>query len=185
MFDFLKFFRRHPEPDPPTDKQRRYAAKLGIAVPPGMTKRELSAAIHEAEKRVPAATGKRERTKRKSRERKHGKETGEQEEFWNRFSADVGYMLAVFTRGKETVVDVLLVNEAEVDDQGELWLVVEFPKLVKDRSLGAYLEWDQGSHDLPVSSLLHYEPLHPKFESDGVNAYRKAVEKGLKIARKL
>ena len=40
--DMFGFFKKRPPDDPPTEKQRRYAAKLGIEVPPTMTKGQLS-----------------------------------------------------------------------------------------------------------------------------------------------
>jgi len=93
-------------------------------------------------------------------------------------------MLAVYTRGKETIVDVLRVNEAFIDDRSKLKLGVEAPKVVKDRYIGDYLDWDK-HFELAIGSLLYHEPLHSDFHSDGNDAYRKVVEKGLKIARKL
>jgi hypothetical protein len=185
------FFKKRPPADPPTDKQRRYAAKLGIDVPPTMTKAELSDAIADAERRNPALAEQRERVKSKVRERKFGKELVEEESRWNRFADEGGYMLAVYTRRKETIVDVLRVNEAFIDDRGKLKLGVEAPKVVKDRDIGDYLDWDK-HFELPIESLLYHEPLDPEFYSHdaegygpGNRAYRALVEKGLKIARDL
>lgn len=180
-----------PVTDPPTEKQRRYAAKLGIDVPPTMSKAELSAAIAEAERRNPALALRREQIKAKIREKKFGKALIEEEDRWNRFADEVGYMLAVYTRGKEKIVDVLRVNEAFIDDRGKLKLGVEAPRVVKDRYLGVHLEWDK-YFELPIESLLYYEPLDPEFydlDAHGYGsrnkAYREIVAKGLKIARKL
>lgn len=178
------FFKKRPPADPPTEKQRRYATKLGIDVPPAMTKAELSAVIADAERSNPALAEQRERVKSKVREKQFGKELVDQEDRWNRFADEVGYMLAVYTRGKETNVDVLRVNEAFIDERGKLKVGVEAPKVVKDRHIGDYLDWDK-HFELPIQSLLYHEPLHSDFHSDGNDAYRKLVEKGLKIARKL
>ncbi len=177
-------FKRRPPPDPPTGKQRCYAAKLGIEVPPTMTKEELSVAIADTERRNPSLAEQRERVKRKVREKKLGRELVGEEERWNCFADQVGYMLAVYTRGKETIVDVLRVNETFIDDRGNLRLGVEAPRVVKDRNFGKWLDWDR-HFELPIGSLLYHEPLHSDFHSEGNDAYRKAVEKGLKIARKL
>ena len=171
-----------PPDDPPTEKQRRYAAKLGIKVTPTMSKQDLSAAIADAERKNPKAAAQREVAKTKARERQFGKEVVDEEARWNRFADEVGYMLAVYRRGKEIIVDVLLVNEASINDRGKLILGVEAPKVVKDRHIGDYLDWDKHI-ELPVDSVLHCEPLHPDFHSDGNEAYRKAVEKGLRRAR--
>jgi hypothetical protein len=185
------FFKRRPPADPPTEKQRRYAAKLGIDVPPTMTKAELSDAIAGAERRNPALAEQRERVKTRVREKKLGKELVNEEDRWNHFADEVGYMLAVYTRRKETIVDVLRVNEAFIDDRGKLKLGVEAPKAVKDRYIGVHLFWDK-YFELPIESLLYHEPLDPEFYSHdadgygpGNKAYQSIVEKGLKIARKM
>jgi hypothetical protein len=78
MFGFFK--KKRPVAYPPTDKQRRYAARLGIEVPPSMNKADLSAAISEAEYRNPELTQEREQMKEKMRIRKFGKDLIEQEE---------------------------------------------------------------------------------------------------------
>jgi len=182
MFGFFK--RKRPPVDPPTEKQRRYAARLGIEVLPSMSKADLSAAISEVERRNPALAEKREQVKQKVRERKFGKELLEQEDKWNRFADEVGYMLAVYRHGKETVVDVLRVNEAFITDGGKLKLEVEAPKVVKDRYIGDHLEWDK-YFELALDSVLHHDPLHADFHNDGNDAYRTVVENGMKIARKI
>lgn len=190
-FVMFGFFEKGPPADPPTEKQRRYAAKLGIDVPPTMTKAELSAAIWDAERRDPALREQRDRVKSKVREKKFGKELTEQRSRWNRFAEEVGYMLAVYTRRNETIVDVLRVNEAFIDGRGKLKLGVEAPKVVKDRYVGDHLDWDK-HFELATESLLYHEPVDPDFYNHdaegygpGNNVYRKLVEKGLKIARKL
>ncbi len=143
------FFKKRPPADPPTDKQRRYAAKLGIDVPPTMTKAELSDAIADAERRNPSLAEKREQVKTKVREKKFGRELVEEEDRWNRFATEGGYVLAIYTRRKETIVDVLCVNEAFIDDQGKLKLGVDAPKVVKDRYIGDHLDWDR-HFELPM-----------------------------------
>ena len=187
----FSFFKKRLPPDPPTEKQRRYAAKLGIKVPPTMSKAELSAAIAQAERRNPALPEQRGRVKSKVREKKFGRELIYEEDRWNRFADEVGYMLAVYTRRKETIVDVLRVNEAFIDDRGKLKLGVEAPKLVKDRYIGDRLDWDK-HFELPIESLLYHESLDPEFythdadgHGPGNKAYQELIEKGRKIARKL
>ncbi|MGE3806900.1 MAG: hypothetical protein AB7K24_19715 [Gemmataceae bacterium] len=178
------FFKKHPEPDLPTDKQRRYAAKLGIEIPPSMTKDELSQAIAAVERRNPALGEKREQIVSKAREKRFDKDLTEQEGRWNRFADEIGYMLAIFTRGKEKIVDVLRVNQAFIDGRGKLRLGVESPKVVKDRDIGDFLDWDK-EFELPIGSLLFHEPLHAEFHAQGNEAYAQVVKRGLKIASEL
>jgi hypothetical protein len=204
----LGFFKKRPPVDPPTEKQRRYvaviniddsptekqrryAAVIGIDVPPTMTKAELSDAITNAERRNPALAERREQIKVKVREREFGKELVELEDRWNCFADKGGYILAIYTRGKKTIVDVLSVNEAFINDRGKLKLGVVAPKVVKDRVIGDCLDWD-GCFELPIESLLYHEPVDPGFYTHdgggygpGNRAYQKLVERGLKIARKM
>jgi hypothetical protein len=190
MFGFLLgLFKRREPPEPPTENQRRYAAKLGIPISPNMTKGGLSKAISEAERKNPAAAEKRsqikEKVKRRVREKRFGKELVDQEERWNHFAAEIGYMLAIYTEGRETVVDVLYVSDVFIDPDDGLCLDVEGPDVIKGSYKGGNrLIWDQ-RFDLPIKSLHYHEALHRKFDSDGNHAYRKAIQKGLKIARKL
>ncbi|MBA4190666.1 MAG: hypothetical protein C0467_21995 [Planctomycetaceae bacterium] len=180
MFSWL-FGRKEPF-DPPTEKQVRYAKRIGVKVTDEMSKADVSAAIAAEEKRKPGLARKREKANEAARERKFGKEVLEAEEEWNRLSEEVGYFIAVYMKRKETIVDVLFVNQAEVTEKGELRLLVAAPKVMKDRDLGDWLIWDK-EFELPIESLLHFEPLHPEFHHDGNDAYQKAVERGLKIAR--
>lgn len=185
------FFKKKPPPDPPTEKQLRYAKKLGIVVTPSMGKDDVSAAIGAAERASPRLAEQRDRVKRKSRERKFGPELIAEESRWNGFADDTEYMLAIYRHGKEIVVDVLRVNEACINERGKLVLGVEAPKLVKDRHIGEHLEWER-SFQLPREKLLYHEPLGPDFythDSNGFGpgnkAYQQAVQRGLKVARKL
>jgi hypothetical protein len=184
------FFKKRPSSDPPTEKQRRYAARLGIDVPSTMTKEELSAAIADSEQRNPALAVQRERIKVKVRERKFGKKLVHEERRWRRFADGGGFMLAVYTHRKETIVDVLRVNEAFINDRGKLKLGVSAPKVVKDRYLGDHLDWDK-DFEMAIESLQYHEPLDPEFYTHdaegygpGNKAYRKIVERGLQIALK-
>ena len=108
----LGFFKKKPPSDPPTEKQLRYARKLGITVTPSMNKDDVSAAITAAEHANPRLAQDRERFKAKARERKFGPELIAEEERWNQFADTTEYMLAIYRRGKDIVVDVLRVNEA-------------------------------------------------------------------------
>jgi hypothetical protein len=185
------FFKKRPPTDPSTEKQLPYAAMLGIRIPAGMTKAELSDAIADTERKNPALADAREQARSKIREKKLGKELVELEGRWNHFADKGGFILAVYAWRKETVVDVLRVNEAFIDDRGKLKLGVDAPKTVKDRYIGDHLDWDR-HFELPLESLLYHEPLDPEFYSHdakgygpGNKAYRGLVEKGLKIARKI
>lgn len=155
------FFKRKPV-DPPTQKQLNYAKGLGIAVTSRMSKREVSDAITEAE---------------------NGPELTKLVRKWQAFAVGEGYMLAVYTKGTKTImVDVLRVNDVSIEKK-VLKLFVEIPKRVKDKDIGEYLEWDK-SFDLAIEKLLYHEEMPKGFYDKGIPAYQKAVDRGLKIAKR-
>jgi len=177
------FFRRKPKYRP-TEKQRAYAKKLGIEIAPKMSKADVSRLISEAERSNPKLHRQREHIKENAHLKKHGKELVDAEDHWNEFAESTEYMLAVYKRGKKVVVDVLRVNGALINGRGKLALETEAPKRRKDRHLGEYLEWDR-CQEIPVAKLLHYEPLHREFHDEPLGVYKRTVQKGLKIAKKL
>lgn len=180
------FFKKKLPVIPPTEKQLSYAKRLGITVTPDMGISELSAAIGEAERKNPTARQKREEIKQRQRVRELGPELVHLEEKWTRFAEEIAYMLAIYQRGKNTIVDVLLVIDAVIDGARtkKIRLTVAAPKLIKERDIGDWLDWET-EFALPLEKLLHYEPLHTDFCGDGIPAYQQVVKRGLKIAKKL
>lgn len=107
-------------------------------------------------------------------------------ESWNDFADTHRFMLTVFRRRKEIIVDVLEVNFAEYDGR-DVILNVHEPKGVKDRHLGTLLEWEREKR-IKRKDILYFEPLGEDFDVkclDDLNHYRKAVERGLVIAKRL
>jgi hypothetical protein len=159
-----------PDFDRPTERQLRYAAFLGVQVPQGMTKWQLSRAIGDAELL-----------------KEYGLELFEELGRWNHCVDKYRYALAVYTRRKETIVDVLdYGGGARVGPRGKIIFTVAAPKLVKDPDLGRVLEWEK-QFELPLVSMLYYEPLafDVTFGLDeaGIAEYMRIVERGLAIAR--
>jgi hypothetical protein len=182
------FFKKRVPPEPPTAKQRRYAAILGIEVTPTMSRAELSQVIAASERRNPELAEKRKRVNAKVQERKHerrhGKEQVAEEKRWDAFSREVGYMLAIYRWRKAVVADVLQVVDVYFDDRDKLLLLVEAPKLIKETGGKDWLFWER-EFELPVNSLLYHEPLRRDFDREGIRAYWKAVERGLKLTKRL
>jgi len=186
-------FKKKPPADPPTQRQLNYAKRLGVTVTLRMSKQDVSAAISAAEAANPKAKRQREKINAKQAERAHaewvaecGQELIDAVEHWTNFADDVRFMLAIYDRGKNTIVDVLEVNDAYIDGtrKKKLKLCLAAPKVVKDRHIGNYLEWER-EFELPLEKLLHYEPLHSDFCNDGNDAYKKVVERGLKTAKRM
>lgn len=162
MFDF---FKRKPPLDPPTEKQIGYAKRLGIVVTPDMSKDAVSDEISKIEL---------------------GPEMFAAKKKWEAIAATDGYILAIYSKGAETIVDVLRVNDVSIEGQKTkgLKLEVESPKRIKDKDIGDYLEWDRG-FNLTIDKLLHSEVLPKDFYDSGIPGYQKVIDRGLKIAQKL
>ena len=173
-------------PQSPTTKQLNYASKLGIRISPNMSRNELSDAISDAERKNPKLARQREHIRESKRIKECGPELIAAEAQWLNFSETVGYMLAVYDRGKNTVVDVLRVEDAFIHGKvkKKLKLTVSAPKRIKDRYIGEYLDWDR-TFDLPFEKVRYHEPLHADFHDDGICVYQATVERGLDIAKKL
>ncbi len=161
---------------PPTDKQMAFLARLNYDGLPPETKEEASWLIDakKAGKKGPAL----ENAFREIRELLHVRDQ------WDEFAETIEYMLAIYKRGKNIIVDVLLVNGADVDDRGKLKLILAAPKLVNDSHIGQYLEWEK-DFEIPAINLLYNEAWRSKIPPDDLKGYEKAVKKGLKIAKKL
>ena len=182
MFSWL--FGKKPPDDPPTEKQRRYAKVLSIEVTPDMTKADLSYEIAKAEKRSPKHAKQRAEYKRNQRIREFGREAVEKEEEWNEFADEQDYMLAIYQRGKDIIVDVLRVLGADINKRKKVVLDVQAPKVVKDPDIGRVIEWER-EFTLPLEKLLYFEGLgRDYFLPDDLEKYKKLVERGLKIAKK-
>jgi hypothetical protein len=132
---------------------------------------------------APAAVRKREASRRRPPAGLSTKLAG-QEDKWNAIADAVGFVVAVYNSGEETLVDVLRVRGAYLNDRHTLVLEVTAPKTFTNPDLGGRLEWEN-RFELPIEDLRHYELLHAEFWRDGAEAYRNAVERGLKSAKDL
>ncbi|QDT10716.1 hypothetical protein [Planctomycetes bacterium K23_9] len=174
--------------DRPTKKQLDYAKLCGVAVRPGMNRSAVSSAIDAAFKADPKL-GFKAAARKKRDDTKHAGQYAERDKLlkkWNQFADGPEYMLAIYEKGKNVVVDVLRVNEADESGKTGVSLFCEAPKLRKDKHLGEHLEFERVVK-LNVKKLLYHEPL-PRFQDDHdteIDRYQKAVKRGLGIAKKL
>ena len=77
-----------------------------------------------------------------------------------------------------------MIEGASINDRGNLKLAFIAPKLVRDRYIGPYLDWDK-SFEICAQDLLYYELLGPNFRDTEIDDYTAAVRRGLKIAKRL
>jgi len=188
-------FRKKP-PDrglPPTEKQLRFAMRIGVPVPEGMTRDQLSRALDSAMERDPSIAKRmehiaeeRERRATKKREEHLGPDIIRQEQQWDDFAAEGVQFLAVYEHRKEWVVDVIQPFEAVVDEEKRrVRLEFHVPRRRRDRDIGEeILEWDDEKRpvSIPPKNLHYWEPVQHDLMFD-IPRYSKLVQRGLKIAK--
>ena len=138
----------------------------------------------QAHRDTAAADLKREAEIRRRRPAGLSMKLADQEDKWNAIADAVGFIVAIYSNGEETLVDVLRVDGVYLNNRHTLVLQVVAPKAVRDRDVGGRLQW-VNDIELSIEDLRHYEPLHVEFASCDPAAYRSAVERGRRAAEKL
>ncbi|MEO8495997.1 MAG: hypothetical protein ABI614_13065 [Planctomycetota bacterium] len=194
-----------PSFEPPTPKQLAFAKKLRIEVDPSMSKVDVASAIEDAVERNPTLKkklderdAKREQEAEEVARLQHIKECGPEliaaESEWQKFIDEIGFMLAVYQRGKKTIVDVLEVYDVSIEGKKKkkLKLYVAAPTAEKFRVKG--ILWDEEhvlslfwnrEFGLSLEKLLYHEPLRAKFDECFPSVYARTVKRGLEIAKRL
>lgn len=178
------------EPNSPSERQLNYARTLGVAIRPGMSKQQVSAAIDRALRLRPrqeregqfALEEKRQRAEAQ-RISRIGEEAFRLESHWDEYAQTTAWMLAIYRSGNSNAVDVLRVTGAIASDDRQIELHVVRPEPVCDHEIGDRLEWRQ-EFKLNLADLLHHEPL-PRFDSSNVDSYRAMIDQGTKRACQL
>ena len=114
---------------PPTQKQLDYAAHCGVNVTSKMDRDTVSQAIDAALNADPKlkfkAAARRKRAEKEAKSRFDGLSAPLKREFkkWNKAADENEHFLVVYTYGKETVVDILECENAELDDHSDSILI--------------------------------------------------------------
>jgi len=188
-------FRKKP-PDrglPPTEKQVRFARRIGVSVLEGTTRDQLSRALDAAMKRDPSIARRmerigeeRDRRAAKKRAEHLGPEIIRQEQQWDDFAAEGVQLLAVYEHRNEWIVDVIQPFEAVVDeDKRRIRLAFHIPRRRRDRDIGEeILDWDDEKRpvSIPPKNFYYWEPVHDDLMFD-IPRYSKLVKRGMKIAK--
>lgn len=188
-----RLFRQAEPPDPPTDKQLAFAKRKSIHVPDNATKSDLINLIAQWKRANPEEVAKGQQITSKIVDRKLGKEGAEVRAYWEKLEHEQAAVVAVYERGKKTVVDVLAVGEVEVIEtkktaKVKVWF--EAPKFMRDRYIGEHILWGETNpFGLETTKILWHQIFARNFsgirEGLKIQEYRKAVEKGMKVAEKL
>lgn len=167
---------------PATDKQRRYAKRLGVSLPPFVTKREATQLIGQRLERSSTARAIDQNAQRAKRVKQYGEERIKIIDAWDAAAERDEVYLAVFRQRGEVKADVLAASGASIKGKG-VELSFSAPKIVKDRDIGDYVEFDRDVN-LKPEDLLHFEVI--KF--DDIDAtpedYLVLVKRGQKLAKR-
>ena len=177
MFGFSK--KHQDEFIPPTDRQIRYAKKIGIDNAEGMSRDELSAEISNREHADPSLRAKRELIAEKQRVRNLGHELIEAEKKWERFTEGNSWVYADYTRKGNKNTGIIEIYDVEVSDSGKIILYVSAHKECKDAHLGEHVSWER-EFQLSVTSFLYYhsiDELHGLLFAGEYHSLIKAQEK--------
>lgn len=171
-------FGSRPPADPPTDKQLRYARKLGLAIPENADKATLSRLIGQAEARDPSLTATRADVKAKQRLRKYGQDKIDEEARWQAFADAEKWMLVVFSRGKSKVAEVVRINGADISASGKIKIATEVMKITNDRQagplvdVGQYIEisvdkidWHEIVDEVDIQDVRRFQKYHDRVKS--------------------
>jgi len=171
-------FGSRPPADPPTDKQLRYARKLGVVIPENADKATLSHLIGQAEKRDPSLKTKLESVKAKQRVRKHGQDKIDEEARWQALADAEKWMLVVFTHGKSKVAEVVRINGVDISPSDTIKLETEVMKIANDRhagplvDVGRYIEipadkidWHEVVDEVDIDDVRRFQKYHDRVKS--------------------
>lgn len=181
---------------PPTEKQLKFAKRLGISVPEGATRGDVSDLIDRTldarprqRQRIEEA---QERRAREAEIAQYGAELVAALDEWQRRAEEQPYLLMAFRRGKDIVVDVVRLYDADIEDgkrKSRLVLYVEEPIVERDRATGErWLFWEK-EREIPMDRVVWWESLGCAFddltEDELQKRYRSAVERGIKTVERL
>ena len=169
--------------DPPTAKQLNYARKLGLSVPEGASRTEVSALLSNAEAANPKRARQREHVKEKQRAKLETPELKQQEAYWNDLGDRDKWLIAVYKSGKNVKGDVLRVCGADIDEKGKLIIQLEAGKIVRQKDVGEFIE-DGRSLELDASRILWCQVVDDFDSFDEIDRYRKSKQMAENEARK-
>lgn len=170
--------------DAPTEKQLRYARVLGLDVPQGATREQVSDMISEAE----AASPKRRRQREHIRDWTDAKEEESlrplrrKEAAWEKRCDEHPYVLAIY-RDSGIVVDVLQLAGAYL--RKDRTIVIFAAPAVRRHGAGIpdWIEWE-ANIEIAEADMLHLQTVRnaPGME---YGRYLKTVQRGVEIANRM
>lgn len=173
MLEWL--FGSSPRTDPPTDKQLRYAKKLGIVVSANADRATLSQLIGEAESKNPSLKANREIVKQKQLIRKYGQARVDEKQRWEDLADKEKWMLVVFNRGNSKISEIVRINGGKISARGKMKVLVETVKIINDRFAGQFI--DVGRYlELSLDKIVWHE-IVDEIDVDDIQGFQKYLSR--------
>lgn len=131
--------------EPPTDKQLRYARSLGIKVPAGIGKWELSRLI-DAAKPKPAEPV--------VEEEDYPPELIEAQEKWQKLIDQRKWMLAIWQKGKTRHAEIVTLDGVDIDAKDRLVITCSVTKLKREAHIGLCINDEGRQFEIKTDCLL-------------------------------
>lgn len=199
MFGLFRQKPRYPQKPrdpglPPTEKQLRFAKRIGVAVPPGATRHQVSAAIDDAMARDPSIrqrlnkiNEKREARAAAKREAMLGPDIIRRERHWEEVCDSRALILAVYEQKGTLIVDVVAPEEAIVDEaKRSLRFTFIVAKRCTESELRDFVDWDCDRRPVSIRpEQLLYAEMVSNDAMMSQHDYGLIVSRGLKIAAEI
>ncbi len=174
--------KRYPTKRKPTERQLRYAKRLGIDVPKNATLWQVSKMIDAAESANPQMRAERLAAIDRKRVEQFGADLISQEKQWQQLADQRKWIAAVYRSGKSIKVDLLQIEAAEINERGKLRVDVAVGKIVTDKDAGPMV--DTGRYfELDPTKLL-WSQVVDDFDVDEFERFDRTFTQAEKMARK-
>jgi hypothetical protein len=174
--------KRYPPKRKATERQLRYAKRLGIDVPKNATLWQVSKMIDAAESANPQMRAERLAAIDRKRVERFGPELIAQEQQWQQLADQRKWIAAVYRSGKSVKVDLLQIEAAEVNEKGKLRVHVTAGKIVTHKDTGPLVDMGR-DFELDPTKLLWSQVVND-FDVDEFERFDRTFTQAEKMARK-
>lgn len=179
-------YRGHSYGAEPTEKQLGFARRLGIEIPKGVTRGELSGLIDAAQEADPKFRARRQKEEEEEARRRlefYGPELLKLEARWQALADGDCCAAFVYRRGKKVQHALGRPYQAELNEKKPILLIAcERAKIKREAYIGHIVDID-GEFEIASDAILWHE-VHEGFEWEDVETFRRLEEKAKKLAAK-
>ncbi len=160
----------------PTEKQRRYARKIGLEIEDWMSRKHVSQQISVAEASNPELRWNREPINDQRIIDKYGQAIVDDRDRWNELADEEMWMLVCYMRGQSEYRLIVRINGSSLSDRGKLKILCEEMKIKNVQYCGPLV--DVGKYlEIPREKIVWYELVH-EVDLDDIKLFRR-LEKRL------